>query len=164
AVARELLHRDVEPIGIAARDDDARAVLQHPRGDGEADAARAPGDHGHLAREANHDIAASALSRPAGSSTATLRASSTIRLVSAVNTRPGPTSTNVVAPSAARRCTHAVQRTGLATWRSKNGTTSAAVRVTEPSTLRTTGIVGSPTATPANAAANLSAAGFISEQ
>src|SRR5215470_1764755 len=163
AVLHELLQRDVQPIGVAAGNDDARTALEHPRRDGEPDAARAPRHDGDLARQ-THDMPASALSRPAGSSTAKPRASSTMRFVSAVNTRPGPTSTNAVAPSAVRRCTHAVQRTGLATWRSRNGTTSLAVRVTPPSTLRTTGIVGSPTAAPASAAASRSAAGFISEQ
>src|SRR5689334_3682880 len=164
AIVRELLHGEAEPVGIATGDDDARAVPDHPRGDGEADAARAARHQRHLPRHVTHLSAASALSRPAGSSTANPRASSTMRFVSAVKTRPGPTSTNAVAPSAARRCTHSVQRTGLATCRSSNGTTSPAFRVTLASALRTTGMRGSATATLAIVWASRSAAGFMSEQ
>src|SRR3989449_512295 len=164
AVAGELLQRDVQPVGVAARDDHAGAVLEHPGGDGEADPARAAGDDRDLAAQIAHLTPATALSRPWGSSTAKPRASPTMRRVSAVSTRPGPTSTNAVAPSAARRCTHSVQRTGLATWRRRNGTTSLAARVTPASTLRTTGIAGSLTARPASSLPSRSAAGVISEQ
>src|SRR3989441_10315871 len=96
-----------------------RAGLGQQPGDGGADASTATGDDGHAAgqRRVTHAVvpaALNALSSPAGSSMATPRAPSTIRLTSALSTRPGPTSTNVVAPAAARRWTHAVQRTGLA--------------------------------------------------
>ena len=105
-----------------------------------------------------------ALSSDAGSSTAWPRAPSSVRLSSPVSTRPGPTSRNPVAPSRARRSTQSVQRTGLATCWTRNGFTSSAVRVTPPSTLRTTGMRGSLTATRSSSAARRSAAGFMSAQ
>ena len=78
-----------------------------------------------------------------------------------MRTRPGPTSTKAVAPSAASRPTHSVHRTGLATWRTRNGRTSAAVRVTPASAFRTTGIFGSATAIDSSSPERRAAAGLI---
>src|SRR5207244_335593 len=164
----ELLGRALHPVGIAARHYHGRSVLCQQGGRRVTDAPAAAGHDRDLAAERGCGHAAAsaarALSRPAGSSTLTAGTPSAMRLASPVSTRPGPTSTNAVAPSDASPCTHAVQRTGLATWRRRNGTTSAAVRVRPASTLRTTGILGSLTVILASSAASRSAAGDMSAQ
>src|SRR5262249_30583526 len=144
----------LQPLAVASRDYHGRAVLSQSRADLGADAAAAAGDDRDLAVErALHErdsasppaTALSAFSRPAGSSIDWPRAPLTMRRSNPESTRPGPTSTKAVAPSAASFWTHSVQRTGLATCRRRNGRTSAALRVTPASTLRTTGTVGSAT-------------------
>src|SRR6185295_2659133 len=164
----QLLHRLLEPVGVASRDYHARSVLAEPGGDGGADSPAAARDDGHLALEGarRHVLASasSARSRPSGSSTESALASGTMRLTNPVSTRPGPTSRKVSAPSAASRSTHAVHCTGLAIWRSRNGTTSPAARVTPASTLRTRGIVGSAILSAARSGARRSPAGAISAQ
>src|SRR5258705_12126914 len=143
----------LQPVAVAPRDYHGRAVLGQPRPDLGADPAASAGDDRDLAVErALHRLASvppptapSTRSRPAGSSIECPPAPSTMRRSRPESTRPAPTSTNAVAPSAASRSTHSVHRTGLATWRIRKGRTSAALRVTPASTLRTTGTAGSAT-------------------
>src|SRR5215475_13441075 len=143
ALRFQVSHRALQALGVATRDYHGRAVLGQPRTDLGPDPAATAGDDGHLAVERPlhprpapgaaapaPPTAASVLSRPAGSSTEWPRASVMMRRSRPVRTRPGPTSTNVVAPSSASRRTQSVHRTGLATWRSRNGRTSEAARVT----------------------------------
>ncbi len=81
-----------------------------------------------------------------------------------MSTRPDPTSTNAVAPSRTMRWTHSAHLTGLATCRTRKGTTSAAAVVSPASTFLTTGIFGAPTRTERSSSASRSAAGRISAQ
>src|SRR5438876_3305526 len=171
ALRLQLLRGALEPVRIAARDYHGGAVFGQQRRDRGADSAATTGDDRHTAvegalrhRRAPSLSAASVFSSPSGSSTESPRAPSTMRLRSPVSTRPGPTSTNVDAPSAASRLTQSVHRTGLATCLRRRGKTSAAGRVTPASTLRTTGMAGSATETPPSSRAGLSAAGAMSAQ
>src|SRR5207244_4280383 len=59
---------------------------------------------------------------------------------------------------------HSVHRTGLATWRRRNGRTSSALRVTPASTSRTTGTLGSVTGAASSSGTSRAPAGPINEQ
>src|SRR5439155_1101006 len=94
----EVLGGALEAVGVAAGNDHGRAGLGQQPGDGGADASTATGDDGHAAgqRRVAHAVvpaALNALSSPVGSSMATPRAPSTIRLTSALSTRPAASAT-----------------------------------------------------------------------
>src|SRR2546427_3991762 len=168
----DFLGRRVDTGRVAARDYHGGAVLRQQTGDGEADAAGAAGDDGRAAGQrlavghaaAPPASAVVAFSSDSVSSTAWPRAPSMVRLRSPVSTRPGPTSNQEVAPARARASRHSVHRTGLATWRIKNGLTSSARVVALASTLRKTGTRGASAAIDSSSAARRSAAGLMRAQ
>src|SRR5262249_13681631 len=141
----------LQAIAVATRDYHGRAVLGQPRPHLGGDPAAAAGADRDLPVEgALHDLdspppatAASAFSSPAGSSIECPRAPLTMRRSNPESTRPGPTSTKAVAPSAANRWTHSVQRTGLATCRRRKSRTSPPFRAPPPPTLPTMATVAS---------------------
>ena len=126
----QFLDGRVQPAGVAPRDYHGGAVLcQQPR-DRAPDPAGTAGDDGDATcqRLGPRHAAPPGAQRPPGPCRATpdprpaaRGRPSSVRLSSPVSTRPGPTSRKASAPSRASRSTQSVQRTGLATWRTRNG-------------------------------------------
>ena len=104
------------------------------------------------------------VSSVSGESTLSTRAPLAIFLTSPLSTVPGPTSTKVVTPSAARRSTDSCQRTVPDTWRTSPERQAAASRTRAASTLLTSGGSGSRNASASSSGARRSWAGCMSAQ